>query len=105
MSKKKSIVVENGKPDSSGDIILPSAFKNLPKKIWVTKDFDISHPIAKADVYFDEKENVVKADIEVTDKRLQAAPGYQIIKSEPNEHGGRTITEAKLYEVSLIPKP
>ena len=102
--KKVKFIVETGQADSNGDIIKIDGLQVKDKTI-LTKDFDISHPIGECDVF--KEDGVLKAEAQLSDEMSNAYPAiiFQIISSEPNEHGGRTIKAAKLMGVSLCQSP
>lgn len=102
--KKVKFIVEAGQVDSNGDIIKLDGLQ-VKDKTLLTKDFDISHPIGKCDVF--KEDGVLKAEAELPEEMLNAYPAisFQILSSEPNKHGGRTIKEAKLMDVSLCQSP
>ena len=60
---KTEFIIPTGTLDSCGDIILPNAFKNLPKTIPVTHDFDTKKPIGSARIFNDNGSIKVKAEI------------------------------------------
>lgn len=103
--KKVKFIVENGNVDSDGNVIKLDGLTIPDKKILLIKDFDASKAISKVDVY--KEDGVLKAEGEIPEELLTGFPavGIQIIKSEPNEHGGRNVLEAKLYSVSLCQQP
>ncbi len=105
MSKVK-FIVETGKVDSNGDVIKLEGLKLPTGQIFITKDFDKSiPPIGTASVFMED--GVLKAEGEIPDEFIAGYPavGIQIISSEPNENGGRNVTEAKLQSVSLCQQP
>ena len=103
--KKATFVIETGKVDSNGDIISLDGLKIPDKKIPILKDFEAHNCIGFADVV--KEDGVLKANAEFTDKCFDGFPaiGFRIISSEPNEHGGRNITEAILYSVGISMMP
>lgn len=103
--KNVTFVVEQGKPDSTGDIILPSAIKDLPKPVLLTREFDHKNALGTVEVFLDGE--AIKATGDVPEELMDAFPavGIQIIQSEENEHGGLTIKEAKLHYVGLSRHP
>lgn len=103
--KNVTFIIETGKVDSNGDIISLDGLKIPNKKIPILADFNVSNCIGFADVV--KEDGVLKANAELTDKYFDAFPaiGYQIISSEPNEHGGMNITEAKLQFVGISMLP
>lgn len=98
--KKVKFIIETGKVDSNGDILHVDGIKIKEQHI-LTKDFDISHPIGTCHVFKDD--NMLKAEAELPDElpNHYHAIGYMVISAQPNEHGGKTILEAKLMQVSI----
>jgi hypothetical protein len=103
--KKAKFVIETGKLNSNGDIIYLDGLKIPGKKIPILKDFETHNCIGFADVV--KEDGVLKANAEFTNKYFDGFPaiGFQIISSQPNEHGGKNITEAKLYSVGISMMP
>jgi hypothetical protein len=111
---EKAFDVELGKRDRDHDIVLPSAFKNLPQKVVLLDHFDVTKALGMAEVFLEGNE--VKANITLArgpvvkgkEYGIQIPPGarvgigYQIISSEIKEDGHREIQELKLYCASLI---
>jgi len=50
MNKKQITLVEYGVPDSDGNLYQKGCFNNLPKTVPVTKDFDNSNVLGRADI-------------------------------------------------------
>lgn len=103
--KKTFTAVKFGVPDSQGDVFMPGSVK-LNKT--VLGSFNFGNPksqLRHSDILVSDKE--VKAELNITEemKNLDAAIGFRIIESEPNEFGGRTIHSLTLCEVSLIVPP
>lgn len=98
-------IIETGKVDSHGDVINIDGLVIPDKPVKVFKDFDATRLVARANVI--KEEGVLKAETDLPDDMFDYYPaiGFQIIKSEPNEHGGRNILEAKLYSVGLSASP
>lgn len=112
MKKTLKVAILNS-PDSDGDVFMPGAFKEMAKSAIVTVNFDRTKPVGFIESMQEDGDDVkVVANISeeilthaqsaIEDKTHQI--GFQVIKSEPNEHGGRNILELKLYECSLVIK-
>lgn len=102
---KVKFIIETGKVDSQGDVIDLKGMVIPDKKLLVLKDFDATNLLGRATVI--KEDGVLKAESDLPESTLDLYPaiGFQIIKSEPNEHGGRNILEAKLYSVGLSTSP
>lgn len=100
----KTFIVENGKVDSNGDMLMIDGLKMPDKKVPLLYNFDNSRLITKIDVF--KEDGVVKAKGEIPDEYLNLYPalGFQVIEAKANEHG-KIITQAKLYCVGLSEMP
>lgn len=94
-----------GTPDLVGDVFLPGCLKKTEgKKVPITKEFNNS--LSDLISFVDSIKEVgyeLKVTAEVPEPLFHCTPaiGFQVIKSEPNEFGGRTIHEMKIMEVGL----
>lgn len=107
--KKTFTAVTFNQPDAQGDIFLPGSIKSIKTvggSVVILHDFDPTKIVGNAErVQTTEKELKITADIKDEYLKMTPAIGFQIIKSEPNEHGGRTIHEINLRCVGLSPQP
>ena len=97
---KAHFIAEAGKVDSQGDIINLDGLKH-DETVLLTKDFDAVNPLGRCKVF--KEHGLLKAEAEIPEEYLNSHPaiGFQVLKSHKNEHGGMTVTEAKLFTVSL----
>lgn len=103
--KKTFSAIKFGQPDSSGDIF--SSNCKINKGI-VLLSHNFSDPkiiLPQGDCFIDE--NQLKFSHEIPENLMNGTPaiGFQPIKYEKNESGGRTFHEIKLYEISLVIPP
>ncbi len=105
--RKLSFVIEAGKVDSNGDIVMLNGIYIPNEKIPVLRDFDTSHKSVLSYATVFKEDGVLMASAEFEDNVISGYPaiGFQIIKSEENQHGGRTVTEAKLLCVGICMQP
>ncbi len=101
----KTFFVEFGHTDSQHDKLMPGVFKDLPKKVLLTKDFDHTKPIGQAEVFYDDH-GAIKATAEINDNLMPLYPaiGFQILDKKV-ENGVTVINEAKLEYIGLCQSP
>lgn len=100
-----TFIIETGKVDSNGDVIILDGLKIPDKSLPILKDFNHAECIGRATLKHEG--GAIKADAVFSEKYFDGYPaiGFQVIKSEPNEHGGRNILEAKLHYVGISLTP
>jgi hypothetical protein len=102
---KISFIAERGNPGADG-MAVDLAGLGLPERpLVLTTNFDVRQAVASCVTSKVPEGLLVEA--EVPDHLLDCYPaiGFSVVQSEPNEHGGRTVTAAKLLAVSLSATP
>jgi hypothetical protein len=97
---ERTFIVESFNPDSHGDVIMPGAFKDLPKKVLLTKNFDLSHPIGEGEVMLKGNNLIAQGDIPSCFDNFYPAIGFQILEQKEG-NGINIITNCKLHYVGL----
>lgn len=92
--QKVKFIVENGQVDSNGDLINLDGLL-IKNSVLLTKDFDLNHPIGNCEVF--KEGGVLKAEATLAEDLLNAYPAisFQILSSQPNEYGGKTINDKR----------
>lgn len=101
---EKTFIIESFTPDSHGDVIMPGAFKDLPKKVLLTKDFNHNNPLGEVEVIMDGDKLIAKGNIDDLFDNFYPAIGFQLLKYT-EENGVKVISEAKLHYVGLCANP
>lgn len=102
--KKTTFIIECGNVGSDGIVIMPGAFKNLPKEMPLTRDFKQTPILGHANIFDDN--GIIKAEGEIDESLFDLTPaiGFQVLKSR-EENGIKIIDEANLRYVSLNAQP
>ena len=100
-------IIDNLGLDSNGDLMTKDCIKvpDKRKRFPILINFDEMKPVGFAEVIKEDGKLMAIADIPDQYIDLYPAIGFEIISHEQNEHGGRTITNAKLYAIGLSDKP
>lgn len=95
-----TFTIETREPDANGDIILPSAYSDLPKKVPVVVDFG-GKPICECESFIEG--GLLKGKANIDESKLDFYPtiGFQYKTLKQLKNGTRLITDLKLLCVSL----
>lgn len=97
---KKTFVIATGKVDSEGDIIIPGAFKDLPKSVPVLNNFNTADRLGIAEVF--EEGGIIKATSDLSEdfNGLYPSIGFKVVDSEM-QGDIRVVKEIKLFSVGI----
>lgn len=94
-----------GHADSNGDIFMPGCFRKFDNTtVLLTKEFDHSTPIGSVESFKEDGQELkVTADVPEDCMDLIPAVGFNVLKQESNQHGGKTFLEIRMVCVGLGP--
>lgn len=100
-----SFIAERGNPGSDGTVVDLVGLGLPDRPLVLTTNFDAMQVVASCVASKVPEGLLVEAD--VPDRLLDYYPaiGFSVEQSEPNEHGGRTVTACTLRSVSLGASP
>ena len=103
--KKVKFVIEDGSIDALGNKVSIDGMQVPNKKVLLTRDFDVTKPIGRCDVF--KEDGLLKAEAEIPDELIDAYPAisFKILDFEAGDDGLMNITDARLSGVSLCWRP
>jgi hypothetical protein len=100
----KKFIIEMGLLDNRGDLLRLDGLTIKDRPTMALQDFNAMKPLGQCAVLLED--GVLKADCKLLDNTDgYPAIGFSVEESEPNEHGGRTITKATLHYVGISNSP